>query len=49
MEDSESFESYINKILYKKFYNDQKIMEIKKRICMNFFTCQELKYIIFNI
>jgi GR25 family glycosyltransferase involved in LPS biosynthesis len=42
---NETIESYINRILYSLFYNQEKIDIIKNRLSFNFFSCEDLKYI----
>jgi len=48
IENKDTFESYINKILYRHFFNQDKINKIKKRLDMSFFTINDIKNIMFN-
>jgi GR25 family glycosyltransferase involved in LPS biosynthesis len=43
IEKKDTFESYINKILYFHFFNQDKINKIKNRLEMSFFTINDLK------
>lgn len=43
IEKKDTFESYINKILYLHFFNQDKINKIKNRLEMSFFTINDLK------
>jgi GR25 family glycosyltransferase involved in LPS biosynthesis len=45
----DTYESYINRILYYYFHNRENINKIKKRLDTTFFTSNDLNIIMFNI
>ena len=46
IEPYDTYQSYIDKILYRHFYNEEKSTNMKKRLQFDFFTIQDLKKII---
>lgn len=47
--ENDTFESYLMRLMYYTFYNKTKELVIKNRIAMNFFTINEIKWIIKRI
>lgn len=45
IEPYDTYQSYIDKILYRHFYNEEKSNNIKRRLQFDFFTIQDLKKI----
>ena len=46
--ENDTFESYMKKIIYYTFYDKDKEQHIKERISCDFFTIDDIKYIIYN-
>ena len=46
--ENDTFETYIKKIIYYTFYDKDKEQHIKERISCDFFTIDDIKYIIYN-